>query len=871
MISEKTCNRPSVGSADLSPGARQPLLAGLFAVLCGMTPVFGQEIAQTEQDDSFSTANPTGLTAGSSGIKVAYGHTEDGAYANGDIDFSGDFDFFMLSANAGQVISVDLKNAGITDDFDSFVGVYGPGEVNTVVAFNDDIGNGNRSSKLSYTAATSGTYYVVVSNWINVPDQPGGNLPGDPSTPGSGQGLPGGTGGPYEVVIGLDANAPIVGFDTLASVSGNPVPLPRFVPVVGFAGFVQTAPFRITNTGNADLTITAAGFTGTDAAKFAVEGLTLPVTISPNASETFTLRFNGDGLKASYNATLDLTSNDPVDAKLPILVNGSSVDGKGSFTVRQVYAASGTVENFDTADALLAGTNAGISATQLSPLINYSGGDPAGSFGSDRRFPATTGNGEQFAAQATGPIFIREAGSYSFRGRADDGERLVIDGQEVFRGTNVNLPAFGAIELTAGIHNLEYTMYENAGGDNMELSISQKPGDYFANEETTWQLVEAYSPDTDSDTLPDQYETNNGLDPGSALTPNGAGDDFDSDGLSNLGEYVLGTKANDPDTDDDLLSDLVETDTGVWVSATNTGSDPLVKDTDGDGFLDNVENLDLPTTGPGQPGTDPNKADTDEDGFSDPREVGVGTDPKLASSFPPATFPALLTDNFDGVALNSTYAFTTSGGGFTPLVTASGVPANLQAIEITSATNSNNNSVAWNKVASAPIVALRLNFDFRISSPLPESATADGIGIGLFRTATYGETGANNPAATGPKNWEDPSGAGGIPDALAFGFAHFNSAVRMIGPAAPTAPLVALVPPFALNSNQFHRATVTMYTNVFGGTYVSLQMTEDVNGAATVHQIFTDVLVPGFDLPNESFRLIAGGLYGRIQRPAGHR
>ena len=198
MISEKTCNRPSAGSADLPPGVRQPLLAGLFTVLCGMTPAFGQVITQTEQDDSFSTANPTGLTAGTSGIKVAYGHTSDGIYGESEGGSSGDFDFFILSANAGQVISVDLKNAGITDDFDSYIGVYGPGQVNTVVASNDDVAPGIRSSKLSYTAAVAGDYYVVVSNWINQDDPSEGvsaSLPQDPSTPGTGYGLPGGTGG----------------------------------------------------------------------------------------------------------------------------------------------------------------------------------------------------------------------------------------------------------------------------------------------------------------------------------------------------------------------------------------------------------------------------------------------------------------------------------------------------------------------------------------------------------------------------------------------------------------------------------------------------------------------------------------------------
>lgn len=120
--------------------------------------------------------------------------------------------------------------------------------------------------------------------------------------------------------------------------------------------------------------------------------------------------------------------------------------------------------------------------------------------------------------------------------------------------------------------------------------------------------------DTDGDGIPDYYERLNGMDP----NVNDAGGDVDNDGATNLQEYQLGTSATNPDTDGDgvqdgaeinrmdggnpaptnplladtdgdTLSDGVETDTGVYVSAANTGSDPLKYDTDGDGFADGLE------------------------------------------------------------------------------------------------------------------------------------------------------------------------------------------------------------------------------------------------------------------------------------------
>lgn len=54
----------------------------------------------------------------------------------------------------------------------------------------------------------------------------------------------------------------------------------------------------------------------------------------------------------------------------------------------------------------------------------------------------------------------------------------------------------------------------------------------------------------------------------------------------------------DPDDDNDGLDDLVETGTGVFVSPSDTGSDPNLADTDGDGVDDGTEVIQ---------GTDPNQ------------------------------------------------------------------------------------------------------------------------------------------------------------------------------------------------------------------------------------------------------------------------
>jgi autotransporter-associated beta strand protein len=109
--------------------------------------------------------------------------------------------------------------------------------------------------------------------------------------------------------------------------------------------------------------------------------------------------------------------------------------------------------------------------------------------------------------------------------------------------------------------------------------------------------------DTDNDLMDDDWETLYGL----IVGVNDAAGDLDSDSSPNVQEYQRGTLPNKADTDNDGLTDGVETDTGTYVSATNTGSKPLNADTDGDTYTDGYE-------------------------------VAYGTNPNVASSVPTITW-----------------------------------------------------------------------------------------------------------------------------------------------------------------------------------------------------------------------------------------
>jgi hypothetical protein len=134
--------------------------------------------------------------------------------------------------------------------------------------------------------------------------------------------------------------------------------------------------------------------------------------------------------------------------------------------------------------------------------------------------------------------------------------------------------------------------------------------------------------DSDGDGMPDIYEDANGLN----KNVNDANGDLDSDGLRNLDEYKAGTQANNPDTDGDGLKDGVETNTGTWVSASNTGTAPLNPDTDGDGLKDGVETNTGVFVDATNTGTNPLKADSDADGFTDSLEIQQGFNPNNGAS-----------------------------------------------------------------------------------------------------------------------------------------------------------------------------------------------------------------------------------------------
>ena len=220
-------------------------------------------------------------------------------------------------------------------------------------------------------------------------------------------------------------------------------------------------------------------------------------------------------------------------------------------------------------------------------------------------------------------------------------------------------PGQGASFLTTGLlTNADFTNIPTSfiGDEAYTFALAARTGGLNQEVLIDNLVITTGNDDNDGDGLPNSWEELYGLDPDdNGENPNnnnevgdpnnGPDGDPDADNLTNLEELTALTSPTDNDFDDDLLLDGDEV---KGLAGARPATDPKNPDSDGDGLDDFVESnsgvfVDLNDTG-----TNPMLIDTDSDNTPDRREVLKGTDPIDPNDFVVTSTATRYEQDFDG-------------------------------------------------------------------------------------------------------------------------------------------------------------------------------------------------------------------------------
>lgn len=196
---------------------------------------------------------------------------------------------------------------------------------------------------------------------------------------------------------------------------------------------------------------------------------------------------------------------------------------------------------------------------------------------------------------------------------------------------------------------------------------------------------------------------------------------------------------------------------------------------------------------------------------------------------------ALTSQNFDGGGT----AFATHGN--------ASVAAGTTGLagQLTAAVNGQNGRISFVDTSSGDLyTTTTASFDFRADG------TADGFSMVLLPTGNHGTGTADFNTVGGPAEH------GQVPGALGVGFnIHDGGATtpdlndNSIYISANGNVVAQVVAPFDLSTSDFHNSQVTVNYGVGGNATLDLALTQDVNGAATTTQVFTDLELKQLSIP----------------------
>jgi hypothetical protein len=207
-----------------------------------------------------------------------------------------------------------------------------------------------------------------------------------------------------------------------------------------------------------------------------------------NPGELFTLDLIDTAHGTFSSLNLDTIS-------IPVPAGNSLVSGGGEWQILKRDGDPTEVTSLATALAYLGldpndpVINAAFQGT--AQVINFHGSVANGHWGGDS--PYLGGSGDRFAMRVTGKIYVVVPGDITFGFFSNDGAQLRIDGMLVAEDSFVGDLAgdnFGTINLSAGLHDVEFTMFETTGADTVELYVATSLGQFNSLNQANFELLE---------------------------------------------------------------------------------------------------------------------------------------------------------------------------------------------------------------------------------------------------------------------------------------------------------------------------------------------------------------------------------------------
>ena len=200
--------------------------------------------------------------------------------------------------------------------------------------------------------------------------------------------------------------------------------------------------------------------------------ITATISKTPTTTTTYTVTATDvNGCIATANKTITVTPTPSVTiatAETSCTANDNIIETGASATLTASGATAGYTFNWNNAVAyeyysgswtVLPNFNT-LTAAQTGTMSNF-----------NINIPARPSN-DYFGMRFRASINITSAGAYTFYTASDDGSKLYIDGAQVVDndGLHGTTEQSGTITLTAGLHSIEVTFFEQEGGENLTVS-----------------------------------------------------------------------------------------------------------------------------------------------------------------------------------------------------------------------------------------------------------------------------------------------------------------------------------------------------------------------------------------------------------------